>query len=112
MASTSYAQRPCHEPLFEINPLTAATIEVFYSDRTLETFGRGGAGWFGRRANVDVHQMARLRGRSLRAYASYRNAMSNPVSTIAVDDVQHGWPTTLIRTQCGHGILWNFVDLG
>jgi hypothetical protein len=46
MAPTSDRQRPCREPLFDINPLTGISIEVFYSDRTLETFGRGGAGWF------------------------------------------------------------------
>jgi hypothetical protein len=46
MAPTSDPQRPSREPLFDINPLTGASIEVFYLDRTLETFGRGGAGWF------------------------------------------------------------------
>ena len=35
-----------HEPLYDINPRTSASIEVFYADRTMETFGRGGAGWF------------------------------------------------------------------
>jgi hypothetical protein len=34
------------EPLYDINPRTGVGFEVFYSDRTLETFGRGGAGWF------------------------------------------------------------------
>jgi hypothetical protein len=34
------------DPLYDINPLTGVSFEVFYSDRTLETFGRGGAGWF------------------------------------------------------------------
>ena len=34
------------EPLFEINPQTGATVEVFFADRALETFGRCGAGWF------------------------------------------------------------------
>lgn len=38
-------QRACREPLYDINPL-GISIEVFYSDRTLETFGRCGAGWF------------------------------------------------------------------
>ena len=37
---------PCHEPLFDIHPLTGASIEIFWADRTLETFGRCGAGWF------------------------------------------------------------------
>ena len=35
-----------HEPLYDIDPRTGASIEVFYADRTLETFGRYGAGWF------------------------------------------------------------------
>jgi hypothetical protein len=32
--------------LFDIHPQTGASIEVFYADRSLETFGRSGAGWF------------------------------------------------------------------
>jgi len=39
-------QRAPHEPLYEINPFSRISIEVFYSDHTLETFGRRGAGWF------------------------------------------------------------------
>ena len=39
-------QGAAHEPLYEVNPLTGISIEVFYSDRALETFGRAGAGWF------------------------------------------------------------------
>jgi hypothetical protein len=39
-------QRAAHEPLYDINPATGASFEVFYSDRTLVTFGRGGSGWF------------------------------------------------------------------
>ena len=35
-----------HEPLYDIDPRTGLSFEVFYSDRTLETFGRDGAGWF------------------------------------------------------------------
>jgi hypothetical protein len=33
-------QRPCREPLFDVHPQTGATIEVFYADRSLETFGQ------------------------------------------------------------------------
>jgi hypothetical protein len=33
-----------HDPLYDIDPRTGASIEVFYADRTLETFGRGAAG--------------------------------------------------------------------
>ena len=35
-----------HEPLYDVDPRTGASIEVFYADRALETFGRCGAGWF------------------------------------------------------------------
>jgi hypothetical protein len=38
--------RAGREPLFDIHPQTGATIEVFYADRTLETFGKCGPGWF------------------------------------------------------------------
>ena len=46
MTPTFCTQRARREPLCDIHPLTGVNIEVFYSDRTLETFGRGGAGWF------------------------------------------------------------------
>jgi hypothetical protein len=31
-------------PIFDVDPLTGASIEIFYADRTLESFGRSGAG--------------------------------------------------------------------
>jgi hypothetical protein len=34
-------QQARHEPLYDVHPRTGASIEVFYADRTLETFGRG-----------------------------------------------------------------------
>ena len=34
------------ETLFDVHPLTGTSFEVFYADRTFETFGRIGAGWF------------------------------------------------------------------
>ena len=39
-------QCTAHDPLYDIDPQTGASIEVFYADRALETFGRCGAGWF------------------------------------------------------------------
>jgi hypothetical protein len=44
----SRADRPSpkYAPLFDVDPVTGRSIEVFYADRTLETFGRAGAGWF------------------------------------------------------------------
>jgi hypothetical protein len=35
-----------YAPLFDVHPVTGASIEIFYADRTLESFGRRGAGWF------------------------------------------------------------------
>ena len=42
----SQPERAAHEALFDIHPVTGASIEVFYADRSLETFGWRGAGWF------------------------------------------------------------------
>ena len=62
-------------PFFDVHLRTGATIEVFYADRALETFGRCGAGWF---------WWARRRGRSpagpatgpfATSYSAYRHAM-------------------------------------
>jgi hypothetical protein len=39
-------QTAAREPIYDIDEQTGASIEVFYADRTLESFGRGGAGWF------------------------------------------------------------------
>jgi hypothetical protein len=46
MAPTSRHQPARREPLYDIDPVTGVSVEVFYADRTVETFGRGGAGWF------------------------------------------------------------------
>lgn len=40
-------RRSAYEPLYDIDPQTGATIEVFYADRVLAaSFGARGAGWF------------------------------------------------------------------
>jgi hypothetical protein len=39
-------RRHHHEPLFDVHPVTGASIEVFYADTRLATFGRGSVGWF------------------------------------------------------------------
>ena len=44
MTPTHCLQLAAREPLYDINALTGISIEVFYADRTLETFGIGGAG--------------------------------------------------------------------
>lgn len=42
---SNFRQHARHEPLYDIDPRTGASIEVFYADRALETFGRRGVGW-------------------------------------------------------------------
>jgi hypothetical protein len=75
MAPTFDPQRPCREPLFDIIPLTGIGIEVFYSDRTLETFGRGGAGWFWWSRWRGFPPVGPLTGPFATSYAAYRHAM-------------------------------------
>ena len=53
-------QHARREPLYDIDPRTGASIEVFYADRALETFGRCGAVGFGGRAGAAVRRTVRL----------------------------------------------------
>ena len=40
--------------LYEIDPISGATIEIFYADRAVaQTFGARGAGWYWRTRQVD-----------------------------------------------------------
>jgi hypothetical protein len=66
-----------HDPLYDIHPLTGISIEVFFADLTLETFGRGGAGWFwwSRRRGFSPNGLAT--GPFSTSYAAYRHAMNN-----------------------------------
>jgi hypothetical protein len=72
-------QRAAHEPLFDVHPQTGVSFEVFYSDLTLETFGRCGAGWFywARRRGFSPDGPAT--GPFSTSYAAYRHAMNAPV---------------------------------
>ena len=40
-------RRTAYEPLYNIDPQTGASVEIFYADRVLATsFGTRGEGWF------------------------------------------------------------------
>ena len=69
-----------YEPLYDIHPLTGISIEVFYSDRTLETFGRGGAGWFWWPRLSGFSPSGSATGPFATSYAAYRHAMNRSVS--------------------------------
>jgi hypothetical protein len=68
-------QRARHEPLCDTHPRTGVSIEVFYADRTLETFGRGGAGWFWQTRRRGYPPEGQATGPFATSYAAYRNAM-------------------------------------
>jgi len=75
-------QRAAHEPLYDINPLTGASIEVFWADRTLETFGRSGAGWFWCSRRRGFSPDGPATGPFSSSYSAYRNALNTaaPIS--------------------------------
>jgi hypothetical protein len=72
------AQAQKYEPLYDINPETSVSIEVFYSDRTLETFGRQGAGWFWWPRRCGFSPDGPATGSFATSYAAYRHAMTAP----------------------------------
>jgi hypothetical protein len=76
MAPASDPQRPRRKPLYDIDPATGVSIEVFYADRTLETFGRGGAGWFWWPRRRGCSPVGSPAGPFATSYAAYRHAMS------------------------------------
>ena len=65
-----------HEPLFDIDPETGVSIEVFYADRRLETFGRSGAGWFWWPRRRGRSPDASAIGPFATSYAAYRHAIT------------------------------------
>ena len=72
---TMSGNRRKHEPLFDIHPVTGASVEVFYADRTLETFGRGGVGWFWWPRRRGFAPDDRATGPFPTSYSAYRNAL-------------------------------------
>jgi hypothetical protein len=68
-------QRASREPLFDVHPRTGVSIEVFYADRTLETFGRGGAGWFWWPRRCGCSPDGPATGPFATRYAAYRHAL-------------------------------------
>ena len=63
-------------PLFDVHPQTGASIEVFYADRTMETFGRCGVGWFWCWRRRGFRAGGPAAGPFPTRYSAYRDAMS------------------------------------
>jgi hypothetical protein len=74
-------RRALHEPFYDVHPRTGASIEVFYSDRTLETFGRGGAGWFWWSRRRGFSPEGPATGPFATSYAAYRHAVGAGLSS-------------------------------
>jgi hypothetical protein len=70
-----------YEPLFDVHQRTGISFEVFYSHRTLETFGRSGAGWFWwtRRRGSSPDGLAT--GPFPTSYSAYRHALGTVLGT-------------------------------
>ena len=64
-------------PLFDVDPVTRASIEVFYADRTLETFGREHSGWFWHVRRPAHAPEGPTTGPFPSSYSAYRNAVSS-----------------------------------
>jgi hypothetical protein len=75
------AQRARHEPLYDVHPTTGASIEVFYADRTLETFGRGGGGWFYWSRRQGSSPESQATGPFATSYGAYRHALGTALGT-------------------------------
>jgi len=63
------------EPIFDIHPRTGFTIEIFYVDQTLESFGRTGAGWFWHLRRRGFAPQGQSIGPFPTSYSAYRNAL-------------------------------------
>ena len=74
-AANDSGQRARRNPLYDINPRTGAWIEAFYADRSLDTFGRRGAGWFWQSRRPSFAPDGLAIGPFGTSYAAYRHAM-------------------------------------
>jgi len=68
-------QRAEHQPLYDIDQRTGITVEVFYADHTLETFGRCGAGWLWWPRRRGCSPDGSPSGPFATSYAAYRHAI-------------------------------------
>jgi len=82
MAPTSCPQRPRREVLYDINPETGISFEIFYANRTLETFGRAGAGWFWWPRRRGFMPDGPAWGQFPTSYSAYRHAMTSPAAVV------------------------------
>jgi hypothetical protein len=73
----SPGQRARLEPLYDIHPRTGVSIEVFFADRTMETFGRCCAGWFWSPRRRGYPPSSPAVGPFPTSYAAYRHVVNS-----------------------------------
>jgi hypothetical protein len=81
MAPISRHQPSRHDPLYDIDAETGVSIEVFYADRTLETFGGCGSGWFWWPRRRGFSPDGPATGPFATSYAAYRHALGTALGT-------------------------------
>ena len=64
------------QPIFDVHPMTGASIGIFFADRTLESFGRNGAGWFWWQRQRGFAPDGPAVGPFPTSYSAYRNALA------------------------------------
>jgi len=82
MTISGIDRRDQHEPLFDVHPVTGASIEVFWADTTLETFGRGAPGWFWWPRRRGFAPDGPARGPFPTSYLAYRHATNTSAATV------------------------------
>ena len=82
MTSNDRRQQQKFEPLFDIHPVTGASIEVFWADTTLATFGRGVPGWFWWPRERGLAPAGPAVGPFPTSYSAYRHAMTTPAAML------------------------------
>jgi hypothetical protein len=66
-----------HEAFFDIHPVTGASIEVFWADRSLESFGWRGAGWYWCQRRRAFAATGPAIGPFPTSYSAYRDALTS-----------------------------------
>ncbi len=74
MTMTSRRHPKARKSLFDVHPVTGISIEVFWADTALETFGRGGAGWFWHVRLRGLAPDGPAHGPYSTSYSAYRDA--------------------------------------
>jgi hypothetical protein len=76
MTMSSDRRHHKYEPLFDTHPVTGVRVEILYADRTLESFGRRGAGYFWCPRRRAFAPDGPARGPFPTSYAAYRDAFA------------------------------------